>query len=107
MLNKIVGDNIRTIRKLKGFSRGELAVRAGFTSSYWGYLERGQKNPSLELVERIAFVLEVEPYMLLVDSPSKGLFSEMTQLLNVINSMGHMHVEFMRDVLISYIKTHK
>lgn len=107
MLNKIVGENIRTIRKLKGFSQGELAVRAGFTSSYWGYLERGQKNPSLELIERVAAALEVEPYMLLVDSPSKGLPSEIMQLLYTININGLMHMEFIRDVLIAYVKTHK
>lgn len=107
MLNEIVGRNIRSIRKLKGFSQNEAALRAGFTQSYWGYLERGQKNPSLELIEKVAAVLDVEPHVLLVDSSVKGLPSQLLQLLNIVNGMGSISVGFIGDVLRSYIETHK
>lgn len=106
MLKNIVGKNIRTIRKLKGFSQGELAFLAGITQSYWGYIERGQKNPSLELIEKIAAVLEVEPYVLFVYESSENFSSEIMYMLNVINGMGHLHIRFLRDFLNAYIKTH-
>jgi len=107
MLKKTVGKNIRAIRKLKGFSQGELALRAGFTPSYWGYLERGQKNPSVELVEKVAAALEIEPYILFVDSSPGNLPSEITQLFYIISSMGQIHMKFIQDVLNAYIKAHK
>ena len=67
-VEKNTGKNIRAIRKLKGFSQNELTLRAGISPSYWGYLERGQKNPSVELVEKVAAALEMEPYILFIDS---------------------------------------
>ncbi|MFZ5643614.1 MAG: helix-turn-helix domain-containing protein [Bacillota bacterium] len=107
MLKKIVGINIRSIRKLKGYSQNEAALRAGFTPSYWGYLERGQKNPSLELIEKIAETLDVEPCILLVDITRKGLPPELLHLLNIINYMGPGGIGFITDVAGSYIKNHK
>lgn len=106
LLKKTVGVNIRSIRKIKGFSQNEAALRAGFTPSYWGYLERGQKNPSLELIEKVAAVLGVEPITLLVDPSSGGMHSETLQLLNIISGMGDMSRRFIYDVMSSYIKTH-
>jgi len=106
MLKKIVGENIRSIRKIKGFSQNEAAQRAGFTPSYWGYLERGQKNPSLELIEKVAAVLGVEPVWLLVDPSAKGVHSQSLQLLNIISSMRDNSERFIYDVMSSYIKTH-
>lgn len=106
MLKKIVGKNIRTIRKIKGFSQNEAALRAGFSPSYWGYLERGQKNPSLELIEKVAAVLSVEPITLLADSSAKGMHFEFLQLLYIISSLGDISERFIYDVMSSYIKTH-
>lgn len=106
MLKQIVGKNIRSMRKIKGYSQKEAALRACFTPSYWGYLERGQKNPSLDLIEKVAAVLGVEPVSLLVDPSAKGVHSQSIQLLNIISSMGDNSERFIYDVMSSYIKTH-
>ncbi|MHB8156808.1 MAG: helix-turn-helix domain-containing protein [Desulfocucumaceae bacterium] len=106
MLKKIIGINIRSIRKLKGYSQNEAAQRTGFTPSYWGYLERGQKNPSIELLERIAEILDVEPYILLVDTTREGLPPELLHSLNIIKRMGQGSIGFISNVAGSYIKTH-
>lgn len=107
MLKKIIGKNIRRLRRQQGLTQKKAALRAGFTPSYWGYLERGQKNPSVELIEKVADTLDVEPYLLFVDSPDKKLPAELMQLLYRISSMGTQHIEFVTTVLKAYVKTLK
>lgn len=50
---------IRKLRKLKGFTQEELAEKAGVSTPTIGYIEIGQKRPSLGVVYRIAHVLNV------------------------------------------------
>lgn len=52
--------NLLRIRREAGISQEELADRAGLHRTYVGHLERSQRNPSLENVERVALVLEVD-----------------------------------------------
>jgi transcriptional regulator with XRE-family HTH domain len=61
---KLVGHNIRTIRKAKGFTQEELAEKAGLQYSYIGGVERGERNVSLETLEKIIEGLDVTPYEL-------------------------------------------
>ncbi len=58
-LPKIVGERIRNFRKEKGFSQEELANIANLHATYIGQLERGEKNATLESIEKVANALEV------------------------------------------------
>ncbi|MDQ0331324.1 transcriptional regulator with XRE-family HTH domain [Mesorhizobium sp. YL-MeA3-2017] len=44
-----------------------LAAEADLAYSYMGGIERGQRNPSLSVVERIAQVLETDPQTLMLE----------------------------------------
>lgn len=46
-----------------------LATEAGLAYSYMGGIERGQKNPSLNVAEKIAKVLESDPATLFCAPP--------------------------------------
>ena len=54
------GNNVRALRKERGFSQEELAHRAGLHRTYVGMIERAEKNISLMNIERIATALEVQ-----------------------------------------------
>ena len=57
----MIGDNIGKIRKQKGFSLSILAERAGISKSYLSNIERNvNQNPSIQVMEKIAFVLDVD-----------------------------------------------
>jgi transcriptional regulator with XRE-family HTH domain len=58
-LPKIIGERIRTFRKEKGWSQEELADMANLHATYIGQLERGEKNATLESIEKVAKALEV------------------------------------------------
>ncbi|CAM4186488.1 transcriptional regulator with XRE-family HTH domain [Paenibacillus endophyticus] len=62
----LVGENIRQLRKKRGFSQEQLALRADINASYMGQVERGEKNPTIDVLGKIAFALQT-PLEKLVD----------------------------------------
>lgn len=59
-LAEIFGRNVRKARLAKGWSQEHLAFEAGLQRSYISELETGKRNPTLDVVEAIARVLEVK-----------------------------------------------
>ncbi|MDQ0162718.1 helix-turn-helix domain-containing protein [Aeribacillus alveayuensis] len=58
-IQKTIGERIRNFRKQKGWSQEELADKASLHSTYIGQIERGEKNATIESIEKIANALEV------------------------------------------------
>ena len=54
-----LGMRIRYLRKQKGLSQEDLALEAGVNKNYLSDLERGNRNPSLMILEKIAKALDV------------------------------------------------
>lgn len=53
-----VGQNIRNIRKQKGYSQEQLAEKSNICSKYISSIEQGARNPSLIVLCRIANALQ-------------------------------------------------
>lgn len=51
--------NVRLLRQQANLSQDELAERAGLHRTYVGSIERGERNVSLENIERLAKALKV------------------------------------------------
>lgn len=64
-MSETFGINVRRVRLEKGMTLEVLAEEAGLAYSYVGEIERGRRNPTLDVVERIAAVLKTEPLELL------------------------------------------
>ncbi|GHV81462.1 hypothetical protein AGMMS49991_00200 [Spirochaetia bacterium] len=60
-LERLVIDNIRRIRKKKGFSQEKLAEACDTATSYIGLMEIYRNVPKLSTIERIACALDVDP----------------------------------------------
>ncbi len=56
---KAVGQRIRNYRTQKGLSQEKLAELCGCHPTYIGQLERGEKNATLESIERVTAALGV------------------------------------------------
>ncbi len=61
-----VGCNVRRLRESKGWSQEELAFETGLHRTYISGIERGVRNPTVVVLDRIAGKLGVEPDRLLV-----------------------------------------
>lgn len=60
-LQKAFGKAVRGSRNALGISQEELADRCGLDRTYIGGIERGERNPSLVNIWRIARALDVPP----------------------------------------------
>lgn len=55
----IFAKNVRQIRRLKELSQEELAHQANISRVYIGEVERGERNITIDLMERIAEALDI------------------------------------------------
>jgi transcriptional regulator with XRE-family HTH domain len=62
----ILGKNIRRLRRQRGLTQEQLAFEAEIDLTYMGGIERGERNPSLLVMARIAEALSVPLPRLLI-----------------------------------------
>lgn len=67
-LAQTFGQNVRRVRLEKGMTLEALADEVGLAYTYVGQIERGQRNPTLGVVERISLALATTPISLLSDT---------------------------------------
>ena len=58
-LLKEFGKHLREIRLKQNLSQVDLAYKGNFDRNYIGMLERGERNPSLKNLQRLAETLEI------------------------------------------------
>jgi transcriptional regulator with XRE-family HTH domain len=63
------GLTVRRLRHVLGLSQEGLADRANIHRTYIGGIERGERNPTLTMIVRLAEALEVPPARLLTEEP--------------------------------------
>ncbi len=71
-LRKKFGQRVRELRNARGFSQEELAHRAGMHYTYLGGIERGERNPALQNIGRIARALAIPVADLFTDAPARS-----------------------------------
>ena len=63
--NKIVAENVKRLRLDRKLTQEQLAHEAEIDLTYVGGIERGRRNPSVDVLGRLAMALEVHPKELL------------------------------------------
>ena len=57
--HKRLGQRINELRKENEMTQEDLAFKVGVDRSYMGFVERGEKNPTLKKLIKIAQILKV------------------------------------------------
>lgn len=65
------GEAVRRLRKGTGISQEAFAVKSGIDRSYYGRIERGEINVSLDNIEKIASALGIKPGELVTEADSE------------------------------------
>lgn len=60
-LRAVVAKNLRKLRQTRGLSQEDLAHRADVTANYVSSLEREEYAVSVDIIERLAVALDIEP----------------------------------------------
>ena len=69
------GRILRALRKSRSLSQDELAAQSGYHRTYIGFLERGQKSPSLRTIFDLSATLNVSPSRLIRNTERFARFS--------------------------------
>jgi transcriptional regulator with XRE-family HTH domain len=64
-LQRVLGRNVRRYREARGLSQEAFADLLGYHRTYMGGLERGERNLTLQSVEKLARQIEMDPLELL------------------------------------------
>lgn len=64
-LRGIFGTNLRRVRKRLKLSQADLGKLCGFHRTYIGAIERGERNITIDSIERISDTLGLDPAELL------------------------------------------
>jgi transcriptional regulator with XRE-family HTH domain len=98
-IGKIIGDRIRLLRTEKGLSIEELAFKAGIDNSHLGKLERGKRNASLVVIEKIAVALEVSFEELFRGILPLNTDKDTTTFSLIINKVATLNIQEQKEVL--------
>ena len=60
-MRKVIGSNFARLRKDKGLTQEAVAEKSGFSQSYIGWLERGQRNPTAISIWMLAQSIDAMP----------------------------------------------
>ncbi|MFJ9501560.1 helix-turn-helix domain-containing protein [Brevibacillus centrosporus] len=98
-LPKIVGERLRNIRKERGLSQEELAHLASLHSTYIGQLERGEKNATLESLEKVVGALGVSLEELFRYIQPSTVENDDITLAQIVNRLKGRSIEDQKTVL--------
>jgi len=73
--NLSVGQNIAKFRKLKDLKASDVAKRLGLTEASYTKYERGETAISIDFVQKVAEIFEVNPLAIISASPGNFLQS--------------------------------
>ncbi|MDR2719022.1 MAG: helix-turn-helix transcriptional regulator [Treponema sp.] len=79
-LKQIFIQNLKEFRKKEGLSQMKLADYCGTAHSYIGEIEVGRKFPSMDLIEKIATILRIEPYLFFKSRTGNSTLNEIEQV---------------------------
>ena len=91
----MIGENIANIRKKRGFTISRLAELADVSKSYLSNIERNiNKNPSLEVMKKIARVLNVDLLTILsTDTEIEPIYHFEQEWIDFLNELKGLGVE--------------
>lgn len=91
MLLQMIGIRIKQVRKKKGLTQEELAEKAGINASYMGTVERGERNISIETLEKIIRGLDMTPsdFFQFHEINIENLTNDNHHILEVVKSLLH------------------
>lgn len=99
------GDNLKTARTVKNISQGRLAELMGIHSTHISRYERNQTIPSVDVVKKLADILEVSADMLIYGSQDEKAKDKIkdTELLNLFTKAQGLDDQD-RDTIKSMLK---
>lgn len=112
--NKMLGKNIRTLRKKRNLSIDELSQLIGISPSFLGLIERGQRGLSIDNLCRICNMFNIQLDELIYGENRKNVLEsescnnvKVEKIINLLVDFNQSELDFILDILISLDKNIK
>ena len=106
-LQKNFGKRVKQLRKLKAWTQEELGDRADIDYKYMGAIERGEKNLTINNIEKIAKAFRIKPFKLFLFS-SKELIDERAitekKIEDLLKLSKRREKEFILQFIVNFLK---
>jgi transcriptional regulator with XRE-family HTH domain len=98
-ITKIIGERLRNIRKQQGLSQEVLAEKAGLHNTYIGQVERGEKNLTIETLEKIVTALNTSFEDLFSLLQPSNITADKTTLNTLLSRLNTLTIDEQMDIL--------
>ena len=98
------GKRLKELREIRGLSLSELAAQSGVANSYISNMERDKMtNPSLEVMTKIASVLDITPQLLISQDKDVNKEQSVLERLALAEGINQEQLKEYKE-LIEFIK---
>ncbi|CAH8712469.1 helix-turn-helix domain-containing protein [Paenibacillus thiaminolyticus] len=108
-INSYIGDKIRSFRKSRGLTQEELGEMVALPQPYIGGIERGERNISLDTLQKLLEALDVTPKEAFRDYQNNLISKEMIEAIDRIDLMllsrSLQEVELIEKLIVGVIST--
>lgn len=105
-IKKVFGEHLRKFRLKKGISQEKLAELIGLGAKSISPVECGHRFISIDKLEKLCAVLEVEPFQLfLSNEQSKEITDDLQRerVLSRLNTCNRQELDLLCDVLTNFL----
>ena len=101
---QLLGQRIKELRKNKGFTQEQLSEKVCIDSKHLSRIECGVNFPSLDLLDKISSVLEVEPYLLFQTNHLQDKEFLIKEINAVLSSESEKNIRFFYKILMDIVR---
>lgn len=103
-LAKIIGSNVQRIRKSRGWSQTDLCKEVSWLSTpRLSQIEAGKKQLTIKSVQKLADILDVRPFELLVDHDEKT--SALSDMFYLVTNLPKKEREALTKIMGAVLKS--
>lgn len=109
-LVKLVGKNIRGIRKMKDLTQEDLAERSGHQTTFVAGVERGERNITLQTLEKIIYGLDEDSrsfFNFNIDQTNLSKNEKISLLVNLLSDKTEDEIELIYKISRNIFETYK
>ncbi|MFB5763947.1 helix-turn-helix domain-containing protein [Paenibacillus medicaginis] len=106
-LRQLVGTRIRAMRNAKGLTQQKLADIAGLDYRYIGALERGERNFSIDTLEKVLIALNVSLSELMysdseIDNDESLKREAIDEFIGIVSMLNEKQIRSIRNINIEF-----
>src|SRR5574344_197759 len=103
-MSKIIGNNLKQIRTISSFTQEEVAQALGINRSAYSNYESGEREMTLDLLEKAANLFGCELYVFFEENVSEDMILATAFRIDDLSGNDLQEIIHFKDIVKSYIK---